>query len=122
MFELSGDSAAGPDGFTGKFFSACWDIIGEDLHRATLEFFAGFPLPRSWTSILIATIPKVESPMSFKDLRPICLCNFCNKVLSKLLSTRLAKILPHIIILYLATRVLSRKGKSTTIMCFWRKN
>lgn len=54
-------------------------------------------MPRSWTSTLIATIPKVDSPATLKDLRPISLCNFCNKVLSKLLSMRLGKVLPHVI-------------------------
>lgn len=48
-------------------------------------------------STLIATIPKVENPSSFKDLRPISLCNFCNKVRTKLLSVRLGKALPLII-------------------------
>lgn len=72
-------------------------MIGSDLHTAVLDFFPGFSMPRSWTSTLIATIPKGDKPVTFKDLRPISLCNFCNKIISKLLSTRLAKILPEII-------------------------
>lgn len=86
IFSLSGDSAPGPDGFTGKFFSSCWDIIGSDLLSAILEFFAGFDMLKSWTSTLIATIPKTDVITSCKDLRPISLCNFCNKVVTKLLS------------------------------------
>ncbi|XP_019251288.1 PREDICTED: uncharacterized protein LOC109230219 [Nicotiana attenuata] len=31
VFGLNGDSASGPDGFTGHFYQASWDIIGEDL-------------------------------------------------------------------------------------------
>lgn len=97
IFSKSGENAARPDGFSGKFYSHCWDIIGVDFNTTILEFFAGFPMPSSWTSTLIAMIPKIDNPSSFKDLRPIRLCNFCNKVISKLLSTRLSKILPHII-------------------------
>lgn len=62
-----------------------------------LEFFAGHPLPKVWTSTLIVPIPKVANPESFKDRRPISLCNFCSKVISKLLAARLAIVLPSII-------------------------
>lgn len=59
-----------------------------------MEFFAGFTFPKAWTSTLILTIPKASS---FQDLRPISLCNFCNKVTSKILSARLAAVLPSIL-------------------------
>lgn len=97
LFSLNRDSAAGPDGFTRKFFTHCWEIIGNDLYAAVLEFFAGFNFPRSWTSTRVVTIPKVDNPSSFKDLRPISLCNFYNKIISKLLATHLACIFPVII-------------------------
>lgn len=91
------DSAAGSDGFSGKFYTSCWDIICSDLLFAILEFFAGFTLPRSWTSTLIVTIPKTEQVDSFKDLRPISLCIFCNKIITKILTSHLSKVLPLII-------------------------
>ncbi|XP_070034714.1 uncharacterized protein [Nicotiana tomentosiformis] len=31
VFGLNGESAGGPDGFTGAFYHSCWDIIGEDI-------------------------------------------------------------------------------------------
>ncbi|XP_075084877.1 uncharacterized protein LOC142168116 [Nicotiana tabacum] len=31
VFTLSGDSASGPDGFTGLFYQHCWEIVGEDI-------------------------------------------------------------------------------------------
>lgn len=97
ILSMNGQSAAGPDGFTGEFYKGCWDIIKADLVRAIGDFFSGFQMPRSWTSTLIVTIPKVDSPSSFTDLRPISLCNFSNKVVTKLLTCRLAPILPRII-------------------------
>ncbi|XP_075083500.1 uncharacterized protein LOC142167241 [Nicotiana tabacum] len=33
MFRLNGVSARGPDGFTGKCFHCCWDIIGYDVYN-----------------------------------------------------------------------------------------
>nr|XP_027090500.1 uncharacterized protein LOC113711541 [Coffea arabica] len=29
IFEMDGDSAAGPDGFTGKFFVTAWEVVGQ---------------------------------------------------------------------------------------------
>nr|XP_027120574.1 uncharacterized protein LOC113737562 [Coffea arabica] len=71
VFEMDGDSAAGPDGFT--------------------------ELPRFVTSTSIVLIPKVPNPQDFSKFRPISLCNFFNKVLSRILADRLATILPKVI-------------------------
>nr|XP_027120658.1 uncharacterized protein LOC113737662 [Coffea arabica] len=97
IFAMDGGSAAGPDGFSGKFFACAWDIVAEDVHAAVVSFFCGEVLPRSISSTSIVLIPKVQSPQDFTQFRPISLCNFINKVISKVLSDRLARILPKII-------------------------
>ena len=35
------ESAAGPDGFTGKFFTFAWQVIAQDVYKAVLSFFVG---------------------------------------------------------------------------------
>lgn len=50
---LDQDSAAGADGYTGRFYRSCWDIIYEDLLQAVHEFMAGVPIPRSVASTLL---------------------------------------------------------------------
>ncbi|XP_070036593.1 uncharacterized protein [Nicotiana tomentosiformis] len=37
VFELSGDSASGPDGFNVLFYQTCWDVIGADIHNMVLS-------------------------------------------------------------------------------------
>ena len=32
-------SALGPDGFTGKFFRHCWDLVGSDVVDAVQNFY-----------------------------------------------------------------------------------
>ncbi|XP_019242361.1 PREDICTED: uncharacterized protein LOC109222455, partial [Nicotiana attenuata] len=49
VYGLNGDSAGGPDGFTGAFFHTCWDIVGEDIYAMVLAFFNGQQLPKSIT-------------------------------------------------------------------------
>lgn len=41
---LNGESAAGPDGFTGAFFHSCWDIIGDDVFNMVKSFFNGIQI------------------------------------------------------------------------------
>ncbi|XP_043705048.1 uncharacterized protein LOC122654841 [Telopea speciosissima] len=50
IFALSKDSALGPDGFTGHFFTACWELVGADVWEAVKDFFEGSYVPRSFTS------------------------------------------------------------------------
>lgn len=94
---MDANSTAEADGFGGSFYKACWDVIKADLYKVVQWFFARHELPKSWTSMLVVTVPKVENLKNFSDLRPISLCNFSMKALSKLLSSRLAPLLPSII-------------------------
>lgn len=97
VFALDPESAAGPDGYSGRFYQACWEIISPDLLTAVQEFFAGVPLPKSVASGLIVLLPKKEYPSSFGDYRPICLCNFINKIFTRILCDRMKVLLPRLI-------------------------
>lgn len=46
---------------------------------------------------LIVLLPKTNSPNTFADFRPINLCNFFNKVLTRILCLRLKLLLPILI-------------------------
>uniref|UniRef100_A0A0V0HAW3 Putative ovule protein n=1 Tax=Solanum chacoense TaxID=4108 RepID=A0A0V0HAW3_SOLCH len=89
VFKLNGESASGPDGFSGSFFQHCWEIIGEDLTRLVKAFFCGQELPKFITHTNLVLIPKKENVQEFKDLRPISLSNFTNKVISRMVHERL---------------------------------
>ncbi|XP_027072036.2 uncharacterized protein [Coffea arabica] len=97
VFSLDRDSCSGPDGFPGSFYQACWDIIGGDLSDAVADFFVGADLPCGISATLLALIPKQSAPKTFADFRPISLCNFSNKIISKILAARLEKVLPRLI-------------------------
>ncbi|XP_071923161.1 uncharacterized protein [Coffea arabica] len=97
VFSMDDDSAAGPDGFTGKFFTFAWEVVGPDIFQAILSFFCGAELPRFVIATSIVLIPKVLNPQSFSQFRPISVCNFLNKVISRILVSCLTSILPRII-------------------------
>lgn len=41
VFNMSPDSAPGPDRVSGKIYQHCWDIISVDLFNMVCDFFAG---------------------------------------------------------------------------------
>ena len=38
VFGMDRDSAAGPGGFTGKFFIFAWDILAQDVYHGILSY------------------------------------------------------------------------------------
>ncbi|KAF5815085.1 hypothetical protein HanXRQr2_Chr03g0118881 [Helianthus annuus] len=47
MFSIGENKAPGPDGYTSAFFKRSWDIVGDEVTAAVLQFFEnGVP---AWT-------------------------------------------------------------------------
>ena len=94
---MDADSAVEPDGYSWKFFTFAWEVVGNDVYAVVCSFFFGAKLPWSVTVTSIILLPKASSPQVFSQNRLINLCNFINKIISNLLAMRLAKVLPIII-------------------------
>ncbi|XP_059311979.1 uncharacterized protein LOC132063452 [Lycium ferocissimum] len=76
---LDPDSALRPDGFNGRFYQATWEIIKDDVHNMVRDFFRGGKLTKFFTHTCLILLPKVDSPSSFSQMRPISLSNIPNK-------------------------------------------
>lgn len=94
---LSADSALGIDDFTGHFFQGCWSIIQTERVEMVHSFVLGEYLYHRIASTSISLIPTVNKPKSLTEYRPISLCNFARKVISKILATSLSRVLPLVI-------------------------
>ena len=57
VFSMSADSSAGPDGFNGKFFQTCWDIIKYDVCEFVAEFFSRKKLTKHFTHNVFGPYP-----------------------------------------------------------------
>ncbi|PNY05589.1 ribonuclease H [Trifolium pratense] len=89
--------APGPDGFQCIFFKQYWHIVGDDIfHLVKIAFSTGYFDPNI-SNTLISLIPKVEPTKTYKDFRPISLCNIVYKIITKVLVHRLRPILEKII-------------------------
>ena len=89
--QLPLDKAPGPDGFTGRFYKACWSIIKNDIMVAISAVWSrrlrGLgPLNTAY----ITLIPKKEDAEQPKDFRPISLVHSFAKLITKLLANQLA--------------------------------
>ena len=77
--EMPPDKAPGPDGFTGLFLKTCWHIIKEDFYKLCEQFHQGGLNMESINEGYITLIPKITSPSTVNDFRPITLLNCCLK-------------------------------------------
>ncbi|KAL2246076.1 UNVERIFIED_CONTAM: hypothetical protein Sindi_2875800 [Sesamum indicum] len=90
MFDIADDKAPGPDGYSSRFFKAAWPVVGEEVTRAVLDFFSTGKLLKQVNSTILALIPKVHTPMSVNDFRPISCCNVLYKIIAKLLVQKIS--------------------------------
>ncbi|CAA7020450.1 unnamed protein product [Microthlaspi erraticum] len=97
LFSISPDKAPGPDGFSACFFQSNWLVMGIKIIQEVQQIFASGILPKSLNEMHVRLIPKVPSPRTVAEYRPIALCNVYYKVISKILTKRLQPILPTII-------------------------
>ncbi|KAK3218925.1 hypothetical protein Dsin_012895 [Dipteronia sinensis] len=88
-----GNKAPGPDGFNMNFIKKRWKDIEGDF----MSFLNDFSMYGSEVSCLnhtfITLIPMVANPSSISDYRPISLVNSLYKVLAKILSNWLRKVM-----------------------------
>ncbi|XP_059292434.1 uncharacterized protein LOC132045876 [Lycium ferocissimum] len=97
VFELSADSAGGPDGMIGIFYQVCCNIVGVDVYNVVKAFFDGKTLPKSITNTNLVLLPKKNNIETFADMRPISLSNFINKVIFRVVQDKLEGLLPSLI-------------------------
>jgi len=90
--------APGPDGMPSAFYKNFWDVVGRKVTSEVLQILnEGAPIPVEWNQTVMSLIPKVKTPESVSELRPISLCNVLYKIVAKILTNRLKEILPNII-------------------------
>ena len=70
---LPADRAPGPDGFIGRFYKACWQIIRSDFMAAIITLQHGDDRKLWLLNSAYLTLIAKEEALTAKDFRPISL-------------------------------------------------
>ncbi|KAJ3599519.1 hypothetical protein NHX12_033478 [Muraenolepis orangiensis] len=89
--------APGIDGLPADFFKSFWPVIGEDLLDVLKDSLATGCLPLSCRRAVVTLLPKKGDLQQLKNWRPVSLLCTDYKLLSKVLATRLGRVLAEVI-------------------------
>jgi hypothetical protein len=97
VWDCDGSKSPGPDGFNFKFYRLAWNFIADDLLDLAKNFFKTGRLPKGVNHAYVHLIPKIASPVGFKDFRPLSLIHGIYKIMAKVLSSRLKAVMHDLI-------------------------
>lgn len=96
--KIIGDQTAlGVNGFGSKLFKQAWQIMRGDVIKVVMYFFKEGKLDKRFKRTLVTLIPKKENAKSIRDFRPISCCTIVYKIISKIMSNRMGKVLNYIV-------------------------
>ncbi|KAL6228109.1 hypothetical protein ACLB2K_002063 [Fragaria x ananassa] len=118
LSQMKPTKAPGPDGFAPCFYQRFWSIIGRDVVQAIRAFLESEERLREINYTHVTLIPKVKTPDTMNQLRPISLCNVLYKIGSKVLANRMKPMLESIISESEIAFVLGRHISDNSIIAF----
>ncbi|CAL5388524.1 unnamed protein product [Camellia sinensis] len=95
--DCDGNKAPGPDGFNLYCIQKCWSLMKGEFIQLFQELHRNGKLAKGVNSSFITLIPKKKNPIDLSEYRPISLVSAIYKVLAKVLSRRVRKVLPKLI-------------------------
>ena len=97
LMEMNGDKAPGLDGFTVAFWQNAWDFTKEEILDMFKEFHEHNSFVRSLNNTFLVLIPKKSGVEDLGDFRPISLLGGLYKLLAKVLTNRLKKVIGKVV-------------------------
>jgi hypothetical protein len=94
---MPSDKAPGPDGFNGLFLKKCWQYIKGDFYFLCSQFYDGHVNLECINTSYITLVPKMDSPQTVNDYRPISLMNISLKLITKILADRLQLVILRLV-------------------------
>jgi len=89
--------SSGPDGVNMGFVKDFWPELCDDIMHFLSDFHMNGKLSKGINNTFISLIPKIECLQRLNDFRPISMVGSLYKILSKVLSNRLRRVMPSVI-------------------------
>ncbi|XP_026396353.1 uncharacterized protein LOC113290988 [Papaver somniferum] len=96
-FSIDSGSSPGPDGYPGIFYKTCWDIIQNDLVAAIQFCWNKKFIPKGLNSSFLVLLPKCQGAKNVAQFRPIGLSNVSFKIITKLITSRMSKLIVKLV-------------------------
>ena len=98
MDSFQTNKSPGNDGIPIEFYKRCWNLISQPFLESVSESFEKGEMSNSQKQAVITLIEKKgKDRCLIENWRPISLLNVDAKILSKVIATRIKKVLPDII-------------------------
>lgn len=97
IWGCEGSKSLGPDGYNFFFIRKCWSFMKKDFCRFFNDFHGCLILSKTVVSSFITLIPKKPNHILLDNYRPSCLVGCLYKAISKLLATRLKRVMDSVI-------------------------
>ena len=97
LSDLNGDKAPGPDGFTMAFCQFNWSFLKEEVMGFFKDFHDQGKFVKNINAFFLVLIPKKGGAEDLKDFRSISLVGSLYKLLAKVLTNRLKKVMGKLV-------------------------
>ena len=97
LFSCNPHKSPGSDGLSFLFYQTFWDTVKGDLLYLFQSFFSNSLELSKLNFVSICLIPKKDNPKLVTNYRPISLINFSFKLITKVLTNRLGRVMSSLI-------------------------
>lgn len=94
---MKNGKSPGIDGFPKEFYLQFWDVLGDDLVETINNIFLSGSLCHSMKTAVISILFKKGDPEDIKNYRPVSLLTVDYKCITKVLKTRLSKVMDKLV-------------------------
>lgn len=93
FWSMKSYKALSPNSLHAGFFQRFWLTVGNSVKEEVMKAFVERKVPDYLNKTSIVLIPKVQGPEIIGNYKPISLCNFVYKIISKI---SVARLKPHL--------------------------
>ncbi|KAF3791334.1 Transposon TX1 uncharacterized protein [Nymphaea thermarum] len=97
VWAFGSGKAPGVDGFPVEFFRTFWEVCSADVFAFCDEFAYSSVFLKEFNQATCVLVPKRPNPTDVTHFRPISILGTRYKIIAKLLSLRLASVMPSVI-------------------------